>query len=293
VPVLVCVALIAALAGRTWARNSDWKDDLSIATASVEASPGSFKTHDLLANVLFASDPSHGNLDRVIAESEKSLAILDPLPDDRNLPDPYQLAGTCYLYRGDYRKSITTLRRFLAIEQAKFAAFRQTLKSGGPSPKSAEQITAARQGDAYTLISMAYLRSGDRSGAADAAVHARALHPASAQLYRQLSEIDAAEGKIDDAAVALVEGAFVTGDPSLRQDLVALYRRTAGPGSCALVAGPRGPALNPGCPMVHMHLCAAASGTIATLIATGQNELAETRRKMFMTEFGCKPDTLR
>ena len=85
-PGLLCLLTIAALIARTWVRNSDWKDDLSIATASVQASPGSFKTHDLLANVLYASDPTHANIDRVIQESEKSLAILNPLPDNRSLP---------------------------------------------------------------------------------------------------------------------------------------------------------------------------------------------------------------
>ena len=56
--------IIAALTVRTWLRNGDWKDDLTIAEASVKASPRSFKTHDLLANVLFAQSKT----DRAIAE---------------------------------------------------------------------------------------------------------------------------------------------------------------------------------------------------------------------------------
>jgi tetratricopeptide (TPR) repeat protein len=281
-PVLLCVCL-AALGTRTWVRNIDWRDELSMATASVEASPGSFKTHDLLANVLFASDPAHGNLSRVIEESEKSRAILDPLPDNRNLPDPYQFAGTCYLYRGDYPKAIAAFHRFLAIEKAQFAAFRRTLKPGGPSPKSAEGITAARQGDAYTSLSIAYLRSGDANSALDAARQARALNPVSPELYRQMSRIDVAQGKPDAAAAALIEGTFVTNDGSLRQDLLELYRQ-AGPGSCAL----RGSALNPACPMVHANLCAAAEPTVNTLESVGQSEQAADRRKMFVEQFGCK-----
>jgi tetratricopeptide (TPR) repeat protein len=286
VPAAVCLLITAALAARTWARNADWRDDLAMANASVASAPGSFKTHDLLANVLFASDPTHANIDRVIEESEKSRAILDPLPDDRNIPDPYQFAGTCYMYRRDYPKAIAALKRFLAIEKTEFADFKRNLKPGGPSAKTAEGITAGRQGDAYTILSMAYLRSEDTAKAAAAAKQAQALNPLSPQLYRQISEIDLASGKTDDAAIALIEGAFVTSDGSLRQDLLRLYHN-GGPTSCALTQGPRGLALNPGCPLVHSHLCGAAGPAIRTLTKAGQVEQARAREKMFAEEFGC------
>ncbi len=285
-PAVLCLVL-AALATRTWVRNADWKDDLTMATASVQTSPNSYKTHDLLANVLFASDPAHANIDRVIEESRKSLAILDPLPDNRNVPDPYQLAGECYLILHEYPKAIRALQRFLAIETAEFAEFRHALKPGGRSAESAEHITASRQADAYTLLSMAYLRSGDLQNAAQSAGHARSLNSPSSQLYRQLSEIDVTSGNFDAAAEILIEGAFVMGDGNLRQKLLELYQTRTG--SCALVAGPRGPALNPACPLVHQHICAAAAPTVAILVANGQREQAEARRTMFATEFGCKP----
>lgn len=286
-PAAVCLLVVVTLTARTWARNGDWKDEFAMATASVESAPGSFKTHDLLANVLFASDPGHGNMDRVIAESEKSRAILEPLPDNRNLPDPYQFAGTCYMIRQDYSKAIAAELRFLRIEKANFALFKSGLKPGGPSAESAERITAGRQGDGYTLLSMAYLKSGDVSKASRAVEQARLLSPTTPQFYRVLSEIDLASGKTDDAAVALIEGAFITSDGSLRQDLLKLYQHL-GPGSCALVAGPRGPALNPACPVVHAHLCAAAAPTVRTLANAGQDQQARAREKMFAEEFGCK-----
>jgi len=286
VPAAICLLITLALAARTWARNAEWKDDLSMATASVTSAPNSFKTHDLLANVLFASDPTHANIDRVIEESEKSRAILDPLPDDRSIPDPYQFAGTCYMYRRDYPKAIAALQRFLAIEKTEFASFEKNLKLGGPSAKSAEGITAGRQGDAYTILSMAYLRSGDTVKAAATAEQARALNPLSPQLYRQISEIDIAAGKTDDAAIALIEGAFIASDAGLREDLVRLYQHLT-PQGCALMAGPRGTAINPACPQVHSHLCAAAADTIGILANSGQIDLARARRKMFVEEFGC------
>ena len=290
-PAVLCFLIVATLSARTWVRNADWKDDRSMARALLRAAPNSFKPHDFMANVLFASDPTHANIEQVIEESEKSLAILDPLPDAESIPDPYELAGTCYVYHGDYPKAIAALKRFLAIEQASFAAFQRKVTSRqgheeAASLKSAQRITGARQGDAYTWLSMAYLRSGDAAAAVDTAAHARALNPASPALYRQLAQIALSQGRVDEAAATYIEGAFVTSDGSLRKDLLDLYNRM-GSASCALKPGSRGPAINPACAMVHSHLCAAAAGTIDTLQRTEQTQLAQARKKMFVEEFGC------
>jgi hypothetical protein len=37
--------IVAAFAARTWARNSDWRDDVSLMTAAAETSPNSYKSH--------------------------------------------------------------------------------------------------------------------------------------------------------------------------------------------------------------------------------------------------------
>src|SRR5207249_10021490 len=42
-------ALILAYGVRTWARNRDWRDDLSLSLTSVAAAPASFKLHHGLA----------------------------------------------------------------------------------------------------------------------------------------------------------------------------------------------------------------------------------------------------
>jgi hypothetical protein len=60
---------------------------------------------------------------------------------------------------------------------------------------------------------------------------------------------------LDDAAVTLMLGQFATGDLAFRSRLLDLYRGI----DCALVPGPAGPAINPQCPAVHRHLCAALS----------------------------------
>ncbi len=67
-----------ALAARTYARNLDWKDDLSLWSSAVEAVPGSAKAHYNLAKALEAIP---GRMPQAIAEYRESLRI-DPDPVD-------------------------------------------------------------------------------------------------------------------------------------------------------------------------------------------------------------------
>jgi protein O-mannosyl-transferase len=296
-PALLCL-LIAALAVRTWERNRDWNDNLTIASASVLTSPESFKAHDLLANVLFTSDPAHGNIRRVIEESERSLAILDPLPDERKPADPYRFAANCYMLRGTYAKAIPVLLKLIAIEMNSVAGFRKNLATRHASPEntagidSLERSSNLRISDAYLMLSAAYSEVGDTAHAADAVAHAGTLNPLSPQFYRQTADVATTAGRMDDAAVALVEGAFITSDKSLRQALVQLYQNGMGPKSCALQSAPGGPAINPTCPIVHAHVCAASAVVVRTLQAAQQTDLAQTRKKMFIEQFGCPPQPL-
>jgi tetratricopeptide (TPR) repeat protein len=286
--ILLCV-LTVALGARTWARNADWQDDMSMATASVPTSPRSFKTHDLLANVLFASEASHGNIDRAIEESEKSRAILDPLPDERKPAHVYRFAGTLYMERKDYGKAIDALLRYIAVEKADLAGFKRAFKrtTGGIATDEIEHANNLRQADAYLLLSIAYFATGDANQAADAAVRSRSLDAFNPRVYLQMAEIAASTGRLDDAAVGLVEGEFVTSDRSLRAALVELYEKGMAPGSCALTAGPNGPAINPRCGIVHAHVCAASAYAVQALAAAGQLDVARTRKRMFTEQFGC------
>src|SRR5213079_3352570 len=90
--------IVVALGARTVARNADWKSDLTLATSAVQVSPGSYKTHKLLANALFESQAP---VDQVLAEAERSLAILTPLPDLRNNADTWLRAAKWHLSKND------------------------------------------------------------------------------------------------------------------------------------------------------------------------------------------------
>lgn len=66
--------LCFALAARTYARNLDWKDDLSLWSSAVDAVPGSARAHYNLAKTL---EPIPGRTPQAIAEYRESLRI-DP-----------------------------------------------------------------------------------------------------------------------------------------------------------------------------------------------------------------------
>ena len=256
VPVLL--GLIAIGFGiRTWVRNLDWRDDLTMASASVLTSPGSFKVHRLLAASLFQAGPE--NIDRVIVEANKSLAILEFLPDELDVPNPWTQAATYYLAKGEslrgasaepYQQAVRLALRSIAIEEASRAARdrKQGMKASIP-PIAAE---------GHRILASAYLRLGNASQALTAATQAQKLDPANVDVYGEIADAYLAQSRGEDAAITLAQGMFATSSGLLREDLLKLYQSGVDAKGCAVVAGPRGPALNPSCDIVRRDLCAAA-----------------------------------
>jgi tetratricopeptide (TPR) repeat protein len=254
----VIIGLIAAgFAIRTWVRNIDWKDNLTMATASVQSSPRSFKVHRLLAASLFQSDP--GNIDRVIAEANKSLAILESLPDELDVPNPWNEAASYYLAKGDslgsasaaaYQQAVRAARRSISIEQASRMARDRKHGTNSPEPPIAAE--------SYRVLAVAYLRQGDAAQALSAATHARAVEPTNVEVYSEIADAYLAQSRGEDAAIALAQGMFATSNALLRTDLLKLYQSGVDSKGCAVISGPRGPALNPSCEIVRRDLCAAA-----------------------------------
>jgi tetratricopeptide (TPR) repeat protein len=255
----VIIGLIAAgFAIRTWVRNIDWKDNLTMAAASVQSSPRSFKVHRLLAASLFQSDP--GNIDRVIAEANKSLAILESLPDELDVPNPWNEAASYYLAKGDslhsasaeaYQQAVRAALRSISIEQASRLARDRKYRTHSPEPPIAAE--------SYRVLAAAYLRRGDAGQALSAATHARAVEPANVEVYGQIADAYLAQSRGEDAAIALAQGMFATSNTLLRTDLLKLYQNGVDSKGCAVISGPRGPALNPACEIVRRDLCAAAA----------------------------------
>jgi tetratricopeptide (TPR) repeat protein len=113
-------AACVLIAARTYARNDDWRDEHTLWASAVQIAPASYKTHMAAAGGL--------SLQAAQVELDRALAILDPLPDARNVPIAYVNAGGLYRDMGDaapppnraawYRKSLETLLRAQRIQAA-------------------------------------------------------------------------------------------------------------------------------------------------------------------------------
>ena len=187
-----------------------------MATHDVRVSPRSYKLHQLLAASLFESDPAHSNIDQVIEEQEKSLAILDTLPPALSRPESYRQAGYYQLLKGDseqerdaqqsaadYRSALQAVERCIAIDRASRGSYLARTTGGH---------VGAIQGDAqaYLLLSLAYVRLGDLDKAYEAISQARTLDPLNPQMYRQLSAVLAQQGRNDEAEVAFMQETAIT-----------------------------------------------------------------------------------
>jgi tetratricopeptide (TPR) repeat protein len=211
----------------------------------------------LLAAALFQSDPNHANIDRAVAEADKSVAILSSLPDELDVPEPWNLSATLHLAKGDalppanargqFEDAVRIARRAIAIDMASRAAYSRRRPQGTMPPGAAV---------GYRVLASAYLRLGQAELALPPALQAQTIDPGNVDVYGEIADAYLAEHRGEDAAIALAEGMFATGDRNLRADLVKLYQSGVDTVGCAVVAGPRGPALNPSCEIVRRDLCA-------------------------------------
>ncbi len=261
----LCVVIVG-LTARSFARNQDWRDDLSIAEA--DAHTDSFKLHRLLASSLAEA---HGNPVRAVEEADRSVALLDSLPDSENAPDAYFLAGGLHLQNGDLPRAIALLERSIAIDHA--------YDRGSHIAKT--------EADAYRLLSEAWLRSNNGVKALENARHALDLAPLRPEMFSQVAAADLQLQRGNDAAATLIAGMFLTSDMTLREQLIKLYAAGLDTEGCAVAAGPNGPAINPACALVHANLCDAAVQMIQARLRAGRRDLATNHRETFVRQYGC------
>jgi len=139
----VLTAVIALLAGRTFVRNFDWKDDLTLSAADVRVAPSSFKMHGILANALFKQDPRQ-NIGPVIEEAERAWDVLRDLPPELIFRQPPSNLGAYYRTKGDlvggagtaegrtwYRKSLAVLWMARDADRAAEKVFDAAMRAHG------------------------------------------------------------------------------------------------------------------------------------------------------------------
>ena len=289
---IALAAVIAVSAARTFARNFQWHDNLTLASADVATTPASFKLHEMLAKALYDQDPRH-NLDRAIAEEERAWAILQPLPPRLSNQLTPSYLGFYYRSKGDdaggpqtapgrawYERSIAVLLRAREISQASEAAFDQTQQSAG-KPLSARGASQ----DLYLNLAAGYLGLGRYGEAREACRYALGLDPRRIEAFNGMALAWLGMGRPEDAAIAAEERGLMEGfTPETTGGLAELYQKVPD-GACAI----RGNQLNLQCPVVARDLCRATAELLAAhreaRMFAEAGRLAETAA----SEYSCRP----
>lgn len=293
--------LIVGYGVRTTIRNLDWKDTLPLFESATRAAPGSFKVHQLYARALAAADPGLTNLDRVVAEEERALAIVErsEVPAEaRSWSLPQSLAQHLAMQAQRLERtsperhallarSAELLTRAAEVNHTKEVAARARTLGG-----AASQDPPLGAADIDDDLGQVRLELEDLDGAAQAFRDLAGVAPDDPRAQIGLARVHRARGESDQAALRLVTAIVLD---SSRHDalrmLVDLYRETD-PNGCAL-APPGSPApLDWTCPTLHATLCAADAELIAAFTAANARAGAEELRRNSIAFHNCSPDAL-
>jgi tetratricopeptide (TPR) repeat protein len=286
------IVLLVLYAGRTLARNANWNDDLTLATADVATTPRSFRLHDMLAKALFEQDPQR-NLDRAIAEQEKSWDIVKGLPAAQSTEYPPTFLGIYYSMKADsatlvdaqapkriwYTKSVDVLLRAREISQAQEKAYDEEQRAHG-------RPLTARAGFPQLYFNLAndYLNLGNFAAAAEALRYGRGLAPQSLEAYDGLSIAYSSMGDLPRAAAALTAKAQLDG---FQQGTLAALRdvyQKMPDASCAFAQQ----SLNSSCPRVKTDLCQGAAELVQAFTDARQPEQAAQYKSNAAQRWGCQ-----
>jgi hypothetical protein len=279
------LVITAALGARTWTRNADWKDDVTFWQAGVEASPLSFKTHTGLAQALHAE----GRFDEAIAENERSLTLLDGLPDGLNDPVLYLRTGAQYLElgitqqasggdgAGGFARSRVLLTRALGILAAHHAADR------GVRP-----VRKGQDADAWGMIAELEQHMGRTDAALRAIREAMEAAPDRAANYTLEHKVLVALGKPQEAMAVLMEGMLITGDADLTRQLLAEYADNLEESRCAISYAEAVPRIDTSCAVVRKQACSVAGEVVRRGLEAGGPELAGRLTTELAEKYGCR-----
>jgi tetratricopeptide (TPR) repeat protein len=303
--------IVVSYGARTVTRNLDWQSDVALWAQAVRAVPDSFKSHWGLAAALYERDPERRELDRIIEEAEKAVAVMEkrPLAPEQLTSVVYLHLGTYYAVKGDtlagrgpagtlvpsaqsllwYRKAADTLVRAVPADRALNELIRRKERARG---RRDDEIPDVGQPDLYWKLGRVYSRLGEHQHALGAYRDLQRLAPANPDAYLAMASTYRATGQLDAASVALLQVLLLDGTrtDALRQ-VADIYRQIDREG-CALAAAPTGLAVNPECPIVRRHTCSALAGLARAFAQAKQYTRADEAAVTALRTYGCPSGTL-
>lgn len=257
---LLVIALLGAVA-RTRARNLDWQDEERLWAQTIEAVPHSAKAHKAYGAVIFNRDDDRSELPRAIVEGERAVAIR---PDyQQGLVD----LASYYITHGDvlaatnqdaqpwFERAIGLLEKARALDERATTRFNEKMLARGAA---ADTIPDVGDGALYTNLALAQIRLARYEDALRTYERLRALTPMNVAIYRDISALQVALGKHDDAAASLIEAmAIGGGDAETRERTLDFYRTFPHDGPSLVIQAADGEHVDPTSPLVKRHQCRA------------------------------------
>ena len=298
--VLLGLLITAAFGARTWARNRDWRDDVALFSAAVQTSPLSFKTHTGLGQALLVDHDDH---DAALIENERSLAILDRLPDRLKNAGVYLRTAAQYIEWGasllprgqdgkvptqsgsalKYQRAKVLLLRAVSILKAQHEADRdQGLTRSDPQLRSSEA-----DANAYLMLSETDQRLGNTGEALRWAQKGGEGGPMLPGGYERIHDVLLATGRRDEAMAALMQGVLITSNPALQRRLVAEYADDPGAAKCAISYAEAAPQIDFSCEIVRKQVCSVSGEVVRLAQKAGEPEKAAQLRNELAAKYGC------
>jgi tetratricopeptide (TPR) repeat protein len=252
--------LIALYAVRTYLRNADWQDDLTLASHDVAVVPQSFKMHGMLARMLL--EQSRSNIDASIHEAEIAWGIVRRLPPERVFTQTPTNLGIYYREKGDqsggpasaggrawYLRALAVLLEARTDSLAYGDAYDELQQADGKP-----LAVRLERSDLYLALGVVYHGLGQYEQARDAYIYGRKLAPTELNFYSSLAANYLSGGNPQWAAITMEEKMFLDGaQPGTVAILRDLFKKIPG-GGCALNDDHGVYKLNVGCPAVNMCL---------------------------------------
>lgn len=286
---------------RSFIRNFDWEDDERLWTQAAQACPDSFKTHKSLAYALYEKDAEYKNIDRIIEEAEKALAITDKTQIVfLHLGAYYRIKGDLLAQRAPdgtvipsqasqiwYQKSAETLARAVPLDhEFNDDNHRKELARG----RKPEEIQDIGNHEIYWNLGLSYMRLGKYQEALDAYLYMRHLSPLNPDAYTHIASVFIQAGHLEDAAVSLLQALLLNSNRGDALELlVSIYRQIDRQGcSVIMPPGQQQPMLNRDCALVHNHICAAYAGLVQVFVETRQWKNAQDTKASALANYSCQ-----
>jgi len=294
----VLILLMVALGVRTFFRNYDWANDERLWLSAVQVCPNSFKTHKSLAYALYENDPEFKNIDRIIAEGEKALAVTDKTQIVLlHLGAYYRIKGDTLTQRGLdgnpiptalslpwYEKSAAVLEKAVPLDRAFNDDNRRKELARGRKP---ENIVDIGNHEIYWNLGLAYVRLGQYQKALDTYAYMRHLVPTNPDAYLSLASVFISINRLEDAAICLVQTLLLDSNRREAMRLLAELYRQLDKDGCAVVYSQGQPRLNMECRIVRDHICQACYNLAQVLYEARQYNLARQTKLTAITNYGC------